>query len=72
MEKENKIQNDIKLLNAEDIIDSFFKNPLMKVALNWKTDSKLSIKYKLFWFLLSKGFVNQAIYIVKKVYKLRN
>lgn len=58
--------------NAEDIIDSFFKNPLMKVALNWKTDSKLSIKYKLFWFLLSKGFVNQAIYIVKKVYKLRN
>ena len=23
MEKENKIQNDIKLLNAEDIIDKF-------------------------------------------------
>ena len=58
--------------NAEDIIGSLFKNPLMKDALNWKTDSKLSIKYKLFWFLLRKGFVNQAIYIVKKVYKLRN
>ena len=66
-EKANKPTKEVA-----EIIDSFFKNPLMKVALNWKTDSKLSIKYKLFWFLLSKGFVNQAIYIVKKVYKLRN
>lgn len=57
--------------NPEELIEKYFENPLMKEVLKWNLGSGLSIKYKLFWFLLSKGLINQAVYLVKKFDKLR-
>ena len=58
--------------NPKQLISEYVKDPLFEKVLKWKVSSKTMFKYKLMWFLLRHGYVNQAVNIVLLSYKLRN